>query len=72
MIPGPYSDRGKKIGAHISIYEERNRKKKKVIEYTCVICKKKRSFYNPSPDLSLPKETKNLFRNREAFPQQVH
>jgi hypothetical protein len=73
VIPGPYSNRGKRIGDRISIYEERKRKKKKkVIEYTCVICKNKRSFCNPSPDQSLPKETKSLFRNREAFPKQVH
>jgi hypothetical protein len=35
----PYSNRGKRIGTHISVYEERERY---IIEYTCVINKEKR------------------------------
>jgi hypothetical protein len=43
MILSPYSNREERIGARISVYEERERE---IIEYTCVILKK-------SPTLTL-------------------
>jgi len=47
MILSPYSNRGERIGARISVYEERERE---IIEYTCVVYKEKeKSCYNPSP-----------------------
>jgi hypothetical protein len=39
VILRPYTNRGERIWAHISVYEEREREK---IEYTCVINKEKR------------------------------
>ena len=39
MILSPYSNRGERIGALISVYEERERA---IIKYTCVINKEKR------------------------------
>ncbi len=39
MILSPYSNRGERIGAHISVYEERE---SEIIKYTCVINKEKR------------------------------
>jgi len=39
VILSPYSNRGERIGARISVYEEREREK---INYTCVINKEKR------------------------------
>jgi hypothetical protein len=42
----PYSNREERIGARISVYEERERE---IIEYTCVKIKKReeKSCYNP-------------------------
>jgi hypothetical protein len=34
MILSPYSNRGERIGARISVYEERERE---IIEYTCAM-----------------------------------
>ncbi len=39
MIMSPYSNRGERIGARFSVYEERERER---IKYTCVIDKEKR------------------------------
>ena len=36
MILSPYSNQGERIGAHTSMYEERERE---IIKYTCVINK---------------------------------
>ena len=43
----PYSNRGERIGTHISVYEERERV---IIEYTCVINKEKRRKVLLRPD----------------------
>jgi hypothetical protein len=55
VILSPYSNRGERIGAHISVYEERERE---IIKYTCFINKEKRKR-GPVVilDLFFPKES---------------
>jgi hypothetical protein len=49
VILSPYSNRGERIGARISVYEERERE---IIEYTCVENKEKRKK-SPATTLGL-------------------
>ncbi len=63
MILGPYSNRGERIGARISVYEERERH---IIKDTCVIDKEEREN-GPATILGL-----FLPRARRCFPLPSH
>jgi hypothetical protein len=62
----PYSNRGERIGAHISVYEERE---KKIIKYTCVTNKEKRKRGPPAIlGIFFLEEVWDPNRGRESFP----
>ena len=66
MRVSPYSNRGERIGTHISVYEERE-----IIEYICVINKEKRGEVLLRPDDCYFLE-RIWGPNREAFTHQMH